>query len=211
MSTLQDRITEAFAYRRTLATNPADVTQADLAAACGVKPPSVNDWFSGKTGSLKAETALRAAAYLRVRPEWLASNSGPMTIERKEPEHLLLVAQSLSHSGHRMLPPLYSWEGMMGVDLPDEFRLVVEEASLPKLVPAGSTVLFNRLVKPRPGDGVLVEDGSGMRHFRRYRQGAFGQWEAYAMNDAYRDLDSKRDSLKVIAVYAGSEHSLADL
>ena len=38
-----------------------DITQADLSRATGAKPPSVNDWFSGKTKSMKAETAAKAA------------------------------------------------------------------------------------------------------------------------------------------------------
>lgn len=49
-----------------------------LADYCGVKPPSVNDWFSGKTKSLKGQSLIRAAEYLNVREQWLADGSGPM-------------------------------------------------------------------------------------------------------------------------------------
>jgi transcriptional regulator with XRE-family HTH domain len=56
----------------------AGFSQADLAAACNVKPPSVNDWLSGKTKSLKAATAHRAADFLGVNFLWLTEGTGPM-------------------------------------------------------------------------------------------------------------------------------------
>lgn len=204
MSTLQDRMSEALQHRQSTASNPNNVNQAELARACGVQPPSVSDWFSGKTKSLRADTALRAAAYLRVRPEWLSDGRGPM-IERKTPP-----AQPLSDHGHKLLPPLYSWEGMMAVELPEEFRLVVGEASLAPLVPEGTTAFFVRSKKARPGEGILVEDGEGVRHFRRYRPLSGGQWEAYAMQDGYRLLESVKDpALKILAAYDGQRGSLA--
>jgi transcriptional regulator with XRE-family HTH domain len=81
MSTLKDRVTRAFERRRAIAAPGERVTQAALARAAGVKPPSVADWFNGKTHSLKGEVLLGAAAYLKVRPEWLGSGKGPMEIE----------------------------------------------------------------------------------------------------------------------------------
>lgn len=70
MSNLATRLAEAMADN--------SVTQADLARACGVSPPSVHDWLSGKTRSLKSSSLLRASAFLRVRKEWLAEGRGPM-------------------------------------------------------------------------------------------------------------------------------------
>lgn len=69
MSTLKERMHEAL--------NESGKNQSELAHACGVKPPSVNDWFSGKTLSLKAATAHRAAAFLGVNPLWLSEGRGP--------------------------------------------------------------------------------------------------------------------------------------
>ncbi|EMJ4069568.1 TPA: helix-turn-helix transcriptional regulator [Pseudomonas aeruginosa] len=57
---------------------PPKVTQAALARACRVKPPSVNDWLSGKTKTIEGENLLNAAAFLRVSPLWLATGKGPM-------------------------------------------------------------------------------------------------------------------------------------
>lgn len=69
MNTLADRIKEAL--------TDAGRTQADLAEACNIKPPSVSEWVSGKTKSLKAATAQRAAAFLGVNMMWLTEGRGP--------------------------------------------------------------------------------------------------------------------------------------
>ena len=68
--TLAERIRQAF--------DPAVHTQSQLARAARVRQPSVADWFSGKTTSLKAEPLVRAALYLNVVPLWLATGEGPM-------------------------------------------------------------------------------------------------------------------------------------
>lgn len=69
---LSDRLKQA------LAAHPDGLTQLGLAIACGVKPPSVHGWVSGKTKSMQADYLYPAAAYLGVRPIWLAMGKGPM-------------------------------------------------------------------------------------------------------------------------------------
>lgn len=71
MRTLQERLRHVMA-------GPPKVSQAALARACGIKPPSVNDWLSGKTKSIEGENLLNAAAFLKVLPLWLATGKGPM-------------------------------------------------------------------------------------------------------------------------------------
>lgn len=51
-------------------------SQAALARVCGVKPPSVSDWLSGRTRELTAPHLLRAAAHFNVNPGWLATGAG---------------------------------------------------------------------------------------------------------------------------------------
>lgn len=70
MSTLADRLTWAM--------NEAGVSQADLARACGVKPPSVHGWLSGKSKFLRGENLLKAASTLNVNQQWLATGDGSM-------------------------------------------------------------------------------------------------------------------------------------
>lgn len=72
MNTLADRL------RLAMATRIPPCIQADLVKACGVKGSSVSNWFSGETKRLKAESAILAADYLRVRPRWLIDGTGPM-------------------------------------------------------------------------------------------------------------------------------------
>lgn len=87
MNTLSDRINDAMAEKA--------CTAAELAKAAGVKEPSVSDWRSKETKSLKAETALKAAAFLGVSPFWLVLGVGPKRpseIERFAAEHGAYIA-----------------------------------------------------------------------------------------------------------------------
>lgn len=68
--TLADRLTAAM--------ERAGINQADLARACGVKPPSVHGWLSGKSKFLRGENLLKAADALGVSQQWLAMGVGPM-------------------------------------------------------------------------------------------------------------------------------------
>ena len=56
----------------------AGVSQAELARACGVSPPSVHGWLSGKSKYLRGENLLAAAKSLGVAQQWLANGVGPM-------------------------------------------------------------------------------------------------------------------------------------
>lgn len=64
--------------RLKLAMNHAGISQAELSRACGVKPPSVHGWLSGKSKFLRGENLLKAAAVLGVSQEWLATGKGMM-------------------------------------------------------------------------------------------------------------------------------------
>jgi transcriptional regulator with XRE-family HTH domain len=70
MSTLAERIRTAM--------DESGVTQAELARACGVKPPSVHGWLSGKSKYLRGENLLQAAQVLGVNEDWLANGRGEM-------------------------------------------------------------------------------------------------------------------------------------
>lgn len=74
MNTLAERIKAAMA-------GPPVVTQAELARACNVKPPSVADWMSGRTKSIEGENLVNAAAKLGVSAKWLATGRGQMRVE----------------------------------------------------------------------------------------------------------------------------------
>lgn len=52
-------------------------TKADLARACKVRPPSVSDWFSGESKTMRSDALLRAAEFFGVNALWLATGEGP--------------------------------------------------------------------------------------------------------------------------------------
>ncbi|MBR7070524.1 MAG: helix-turn-helix transcriptional regulator [Oxalobacter sp.] len=54
------------------------MTQAQLARACGVKPPSVSGWLNSKAKYLKGKNLLAAAKALNVSQDWLATGEGAM-------------------------------------------------------------------------------------------------------------------------------------
>lgn len=56
----------------------AGLSQAELARRCGVKPPSVNGWLSGKAKFLRGENLLAAAQALGISQHWLATGKGEM-------------------------------------------------------------------------------------------------------------------------------------
>lgn len=57
---------------------PPKVGGTALADACGVKPPSVSDWLSGKSKTMEGSNLVTAAEFLKVRAKWLATGRGPM-------------------------------------------------------------------------------------------------------------------------------------
>lgn len=65
---------------------PPKVSGRALAAACGVKPPSVSDWINGGTKTLEGSNLVAAAEFLNVRAKWLAEGIGPMrdTVDPKK-------------------------------------------------------------------------------------------------------------------------------
>lgn len=79
-------MTLSLSDRLTLAMQTAKVSQAELARACGVKPPSVHGWLSGKSKFLRGENLLQAATALGVKPEWLATGSGQMLAHASHPD-----------------------------------------------------------------------------------------------------------------------------
>ena len=68
---LKDRIAVALSQRPGL-------TQAGLAAACGITRASVNAWVHGKTDSIDGKFLTTAANYLGVSAHWLATGEGEM-------------------------------------------------------------------------------------------------------------------------------------
>jgi SOS-response transcriptional repressor LexA len=114
MSTLAERLQE-------LVKEKPNYRQKALADACFIKPPSVADWFKGKTKNLEGANLQRAADYFGVMPLWLAEGklpkyrpqtqrlSPPSIVSEAPPPHYLRnteVAPAIDRQG---LVPLISW------------------------------------------------------------------------------------------------------
>lgn len=70
--------------RLQLAMKKVNISQAELARACRVKPSSVHGWLSGKAKFLRGENLLSAARVLNVSREWLATGRGSMHLENED-------------------------------------------------------------------------------------------------------------------------------
>lgn len=87
---------------------PPKVTGKALAAACGVKPPSVSDWLNGETRTMEASNLIAASEFLKVRPKWLADGVGHMRDDgqkhnAKEPEIAYLPPKKTDKLSSRLL------------------------------------------------------------------------------------------------------------
>lgn len=67
---------QSLAVRLRAALDASGLSQADLARRCRVRAPSVSDWLSGESKSMKSAPLLRAAAALNVNALWLATGEG---------------------------------------------------------------------------------------------------------------------------------------
>jgi transcriptional regulator with XRE-family HTH domain len=79
-TTLSERLKMAMA-------GPPKVSGRALAKACGVSPPSVSDWLSGKSKTMEGSNLLASAEFLKIRAKWLADGVGPMRDEYVAAEH----------------------------------------------------------------------------------------------------------------------------
>ena len=74
--TFVDRLSHAVAIRE--GELGMKILNKDLARAAEVSDSAVTLWYQGKTEKLKAASLFNLAKYLKVRPEWLWNEEGPM-------------------------------------------------------------------------------------------------------------------------------------
>lgn len=123
------------------------------------------------------------------------------------PEGVVQVAHGMSLQSLETVPST-TWEQLemtTGTELPRTFRICIEDSSMAPKVKPGAWVHFNSRESARPGDGVLVRDSTGQAHFRVYRTGRPGAFEAHAENPNFQPLYSERDGLTVLAVLTAVE------
>lgn len=72
-TTLAERLNMALELAKTTAPYKS---KAGLARHCGVRSPSVSDWFSGRSRSMGSGNIVKAAEYLGVSAHWLLNGAG---------------------------------------------------------------------------------------------------------------------------------------
>jgi len=73
--------------------------QAELAARCGVKPPSVSGWLTGDSKKMEAAHLFATADFFHVNSRWLAFGVGPKTGGADWP------FRSITPEQYQQLPP----------------------------------------------------------------------------------------------------------
>lgn len=157
-------------------------------------------------GGLPRMSSLEAmAAAINVRVEKFLASPVEQGVEKTR-------AHAMSYRPHDH-PPLMTWESIVRREepIPERFRCEVPDEALWTAAEGGTArgtpVVFRRTNEaPPPGTGVLVEDSSGHRYIRVYRQ-AVGGWVAAARNENYLTLHSREHGLKLLAV---AENRLLD-
>lgn len=210
MSLLKDRIQEAFNDLPEEKRN-----QRKLADYCKVKPPSVNGWFSGETLSLKGKSLVRAAEYLEVREQWLATgigrksrkfdaNTAPASIgERRIPLLNYIQAGLLTDMGTNF--PTEGMEYLLtDLALSDKaFALQIKGKSMLPDFKEGDRIIVDCDVYPHPGDFVVAKNSTNEATFKKYRlvtiDGSGTEvFELIPLNNDYPTVRSDQQHLQII-------------
>lgn len=139
-------------------------SQVELARACAVRPPSVNDWESGKTKTIEGGNLLAAARFLRVTPDWIIYGKEPKETEVSPSQARRLDLANLI-AAYQLLRGTYADEGKV-YDLeaePDLLQTVYERlvALRSPPTPANLFALGQQVNRQRSeiGDGQTRGDG----------------------------------------------------
>lgn len=199
-STLKERLEQAVRE-----SDPAP-SKADIARAAKVKPPSVSDWFSGKTMSL-GKSLLPLSEFLRVNPQWLSTGRGPMrsASNASQPAYRVQEAGAQYDSGHEIelidahgscgggsivwemedRAPLVkesAWFRRYAVRPEDVFAIFAHGDSMADFIVDGDIVIFNSTkTTPKSGQIFLIEHPDGLK-IKRMRMSIDGSWFLESLN-----------------------------
>lgn len=193
--------------------------KADLARAAKIKAPSVNDWFSGETKSLKGPNLLSVARVLNVSPDWLSTGRGPMRPDGTASEPVYRIAQAGGAHGAtneielidargscgggsivwelEQREPLVkeaAWFKRYGVKPDDLLALFADGDSMADFIVDGDIVIFDRSkTDPRSGNIFLIDHPDGLR-IKRMRREIDGTWLLESLNPDKRRYPDERIS-----------------
>lgn len=87
-----------------IAIQRAGVTQEQVAEACGVSGPAVNQWLTGKTRTIDPGYLVEVAACTNTSLNWLMTGKGNPTRQSREP--LSTIEKDLLRDFRRLPPRL---------------------------------------------------------------------------------------------------------
>lgn len=179
---------------------PPKTTQAALARACSVQPPSVSDWLSGKSKTLEGSNLINAAKCLKVNPEWLATGKGPMHGYKDANPSRYRVAESdgddgalpiaiaevrgacgggsvnWSNDGREPLLKEPKWFKRYKIRPKDALAVWADGDSMADFIVDGDIVIFDSSkTTPKSGLIFLIEHPDGLR-IKRLRRDIDGAW-----------------------------------
>ncbi len=177
---------------------------AKLTEKIGGRPSYARDLMRDETKSFGEKAARKVEEAFG----WLPGSLDDVN-ERTRPPLKSAVAHTMSLDEIQTVPSS-TWEHIKMLKtggLPRVFRLPVETVEMEPRVRRGAWVQFASHLADdaMPGDGVLVKDATGEMHFRVYKAGKPGTWEAHAANSNFEPLVSDRDGLQILAVLTAVE------
>lgn len=202
--------------RLTAALQARNVTISQLASGMGVSYQAVKRVIDGLSKAFSAANNAKAAAYLKINPDWLATGQGNMDMlfdANVKPIPMGVraypVISTVQAGLLKEIDVLYEPGDGFDVEYGDNdaskwsFFLEIEgDSMLPDFRP-GDRVLIDPEVTPRPGDFVAARNTRQEATFKKYRVrglDASGNevFELVPLNDDYPTLRSDEHHLCVI-------------
>ncbi|MGL4573947.1 MAG: helix-turn-helix domain-containing protein [Burkholderiaceae bacterium] len=174
------------------------MNQTQFGAALGKDPQTITNW---KQRGLPPEHYVDVAKVLGVTVEELVTGTPAV----KDLAAAVAAGLGLTENYTPFVQPVsINWEHVLTAStLPARFTCKVPDDALSPWTPKGTPLVFDTAVTPTPGCGVLIEDRSKQRFVRRFAPRGGGQWLATTHNDAYAQMDSEQDGLRILAVATG--------
>ena len=213
---LKDRIAEAL---RIAQKNPSQ-----LALETGVSSSAFSQLLSGKTKSLRSNTAAKLAAATGVRMAWLISGEGDMQGLEGQTGNVARAAMGAMRiplisyvqagawtSAHDPYSPGDGADWLLtDLDLSTTaFALEIKGDSMQPEFKAGDRVIIDPAIAPMPGDFVVAKNGDDEATFKKYRPRGSNErgeviFELVPLNEDYPSM--RNDITPILIVGTMIEH-----
>jgi SOS-response transcriptional repressor LexA len=200
----------------------AKSTTADLARELGVSYQAVKRAEEGKSKSFTAKNNSKAAKYLGVDADWLASGATTVVQPIQKVTYDSNVSD-VSQSGGTRIPIISAVQAGMWREIVDSFQagdahdwlttdqrvssysfaLEITGDSMEPEFYAGDRVIIDPDLKPQPGDFVVAKNGKEEATFKKFRPrgvDASGAeiFELVPLNDDYPILRSDQQTARIV-------------